>query len=61
MVPHQDPGGAPSACVKTSRSPYRDPGDQGYAAGTTVGFGEKLRIPAPFDITLDTSGLPLPR
>jgi Uma2 family endonuclease len=40
---------------------YSEPGDQGYATGTTVGFGEKLRIPAPFDITLDTSALPLPR
>jgi Uma2 family endonuclease len=40
---------------------YSEPGDQGYAAGTTVSFGEKLRIPAPFDTTLDTSALPLPR
>jgi Uma2 family endonuclease len=40
---------------------YSEPGDQGYAVGTTVGFGEKLCIPAPFDITLDTSALPLPR
>jgi hypothetical protein len=27
---------------------------------TTVTAGEKLRLPAPFDLTLDTSTLPLP-
>jgi len=37
------------------------PGDEGYATSTTVGFGEKLHIPAPFDISLDTAALPLPR
>jgi Uma2 family endonuclease len=40
---------------------YSEPGDQGYATVITVGFGDKLRIPAPFDITIDTSALPLPR
>lgn len=40
---------------------YSEPGDQVYATVTTVAFGEKLRIPGPFDVTLDTSALPLPR
>jgi Uma2 family endonuclease len=40
---------------------YSEPGNEGYATASTVSFGEKLRIPAPFDITLDTSALPLPR
>jgi Uma2 family endonuclease len=39
---------------------HSEPGDQGYAATTMVGIGEKLHIPAPFDIALDTSALPLP-
>jgi Uma2 family endonuclease len=38
-----------------------EPGDEGYATITTVGFGEKLRLPAPFAITLDISVLPHPR
>ena len=40
---------------------YSEPSDEGYATVVTVAFGEKLRIPAPFDITLDTSALPPPR
>jgi Uma2 family endonuclease len=37
------------------------PGPNGYAAISTVHVGEKLYVPAPFDITLDTSGLPQPK
>jgi Uma2 family endonuclease len=40
---------------------YSEPGDEGYATITTVGTGEKLQLPDPFGITLDTSTLPLPR
>jgi Uma2 family endonuclease len=40
---------------------HSEPGDEGYATITAVGVGQKLHIPAPFDITLDTSALPLPR
>jgi Uma2 family endonuclease len=40
---------------------HSEPGDQGYATITTVGVGEKLHIPYPFDITLEASALPLPR
>jgi hypothetical protein len=36
------------------------PGKDGYARVTTVIAGEKLQLPAPFDLTLDTSSLPLP-
>ncbi|MGH3207089.1 MAG: Uma2 family endonuclease [Trebonia sp.] len=36
------------------------PGANGYARVKTVTAGEKLRIPAPFDLALDTSSLPLP-
>jgi Uma2 family endonuclease len=32
----------------------------GYATVTTVPAGEKLHVPAPFDLTLDTAGLPQP-
>jgi Uma2 family endonuclease len=39
---------------------HSEPGAQGYAKVNTVTAGEKLRIPAPFDLTLDTSSLPLP-
>jgi len=39
---------------------HAEPGDEGYATVTTVGVGEKLHLPAPFDITLDASALPLP-
>jgi Uma2 family endonuclease len=34
--------------------------DEGYATITTVGVCEKLHLPEPFGITLDTSALPLP-
>lgn len=37
-----------------------DPRPDGYAKADVVVHGEKLRIPAPFDVTLDTSSLPLP-
>ncbi len=40
---------------------HSEPGDEGYATITTVGVGEKLHLPDPFGITLDTSALPLPR
>ena len=36
------------------------PGKDGYGDVTTVTAGEKLRLPAPFNLTLDTSSLPLP-
>lgn len=36
------------------------PGKGGYARVTTVNAGEKLQLPGPFDLTLDTSSLPLP-
>jgi len=32
----------------------------GYGDVTTVTAGEKLHLPAPFNLTLDTSSLPLP-
>ena len=31
-----------------------------YGDVTKVTAGEKLRLPAPFNLTLDTSSLPLP-
>ncbi|MFJ9548845.1 Uma2 family endonuclease [Streptomyces erythrochromogenes] len=34
---------------------FHDPSPHGYRARTTVSFGEPLRIPAPFDFTLDTA------
>ena len=37
------------------------PGPDGYTAVSAVPVGEKLPIPAPFDVTLDTSGLPQPK
>lgn len=37
-----------------------EPGANGYGVYTTVDVGQKLHIPAPFDLTLDTSTLPLP-
>jgi Uma2 family endonuclease len=40
---------------------FSTPGANGYATTSTVQVGEKLPVPAPFDITLDTSGLPQPR
>lgn len=39
---------------------HSEPGKDGYARVTTVIAGEKLQFPAPFDLTLDTSSLPLP-
>jgi Uma2 family endonuclease len=39
---------------------HSEPGVNGYAKVNTVTAGEKLRIPAPFGLTLDTSSLPLP-
>ena len=40
---------------------HSGPGPNGYAKVDTVTAGEKLQIPAPFDLTLDTSALPLPK
>jgi Uma2 family endonuclease len=37
------------------------PGADGYAKTDTVAFGEKLHLPSPFEFTLDTSGIPVPR
>ena len=37
-----------------------EPGQDGYDKVATVIAGEKLPLPAPFDLTLDTSSLPLP-
>jgi Uma2 family endonuclease len=39
---------------------HSKPGKDGYTEVTTVIAGEKLRLPAPFDLALDTSSLPLP-
>ena len=39
---------------------HSEPGANGYARVQTVIAGEKLRIPAPLDLTLDTSSLPVP-
>jgi Uma2 family endonuclease len=39
---------------------HSEPGPDGYGKVTTVIAGEKLPLPAPFDLTLDTSSLPLP-
>jgi Uma2 family endonuclease len=36
------------------------PGKDGSTDVTTVAAGEKLRLPAPFNLTLDTASLPLP-
>ncbi|MGW7314373.1 Uma2 family endonuclease [Streptomyces sp. NPDC054865] len=35
---------------------FSDPSPHGYRSRTTVSFGEDLRVPAPFDCPLDTSG-----
>jgi hypothetical protein len=40
---------------------FSSPGPDGYAAINKVTFGEKLPIPEPFGITLDTRTLPQPR
>jgi Uma2 family endonuclease len=39
---------------------HSEPDANGYAKVKTITAGEKLRLPAPFDFTLDTSALPLP-
>jgi Uma2 family endonuclease len=39
---------------------HSGPGPNGYAKVKTVTAGKKLRLPAPFDLTLDTTSLPLP-
>lgn len=39
---------------------HSEPGKGGYEKVTTVTAGEKLPLPAPFDLTLDTSSLPVP-
>ena len=39
---------------------HSEPGADGYAKVQTVIAGEKLCVPAPVDLTLDTSSLPLP-
>jgi Uma2 family endonuclease len=38
---------------------HSEPGKDGYATVTTVTAGEKLPLPAPLSLTLDTSSLPL--
>jgi Uma2 family endonuclease len=38
-----------------------DPGDNGYNQIETVNVGGKLRLPEPFEVTLDTTSLPSPR
>jgi Uma2 family endonuclease len=40
---------------------HSKPGETGYSKAYPVSIGGKLRISEPFGITLDTSGLPLPR
>jgi Uma2 family endonuclease len=39
---------------------HSKPGANGYAKLSTVTAGEKIRLPAPFGLILDTSTLPLP-
>jgi Uma2 family endonuclease len=39
---------------------YSEPGENGYAKVQTVIAGEKLHVPAPVDLTLDTSSMPVP-
>jgi hypothetical protein len=39
---------------------HSEPGPNGYAKVNTVTAGEKLPVPTPFDLTLNTSSLPLP-
>jgi Uma2 family endonuclease len=39
---------------------HSGPGPNGYAKVKTVTAGKKLRLPAPFDLTLDRTSLPLP-
>jgi Uma2 family endonuclease len=40
---------------------FSTPGRNGYATVSTVQVGGKLQVPAPFDVTLDTTTLPVPR
>jgi Uma2 family endonuclease len=40
---------------------FSEPGADGYAKADSVPFGDKLYLPEPFDLTLDTGTLPLPR
>lgn len=40
---------------------FSEPGKDGYAKADSVPFGGKLYLPEPFDLTLDTGTLPLPR
>jgi hypothetical protein len=37
-----------------------DPSPKGYRSRTNVPFGRPVRIPAPFDFDLDTSGFAVP-
>ncbi|GHC42618.1 Uma2 family endonuclease [Streptomyces flavofungini] len=39
---------------------YWSPTAKGYAAHTTAPFGEAIRVPAPFDCALDTTGFQAP-
>ncbi|MGH3278244.1 MAG: Uma2 family endonuclease [Trebonia sp.] len=41
-------------------SVHSKPGKEGYANVTRVTAGEKLRLPCPVDVALDTSTLPMP-
>ncbi|MCQ4210445.1 Uma2 family endonuclease [Streptomyces longispororuber] len=38
---------------------YGEPANGTYRVLASVEYGEELRLPAPFDVTLDTNGLPL--
>jgi Uma2 family endonuclease len=44
-----------------SVSLHTEPADDGYARVVSVNVCEKLQVPAPFEVTLDTATLPLPR
>jgi Uma2 family endonuclease len=44
-----------------SISLFSEPGAEGYVELKTVNVGGKLRLPEPFDVTLDTASLPSPR
>jgi Uma2 family endonuclease len=39
---------------------HADPEDGAYRTVTTVPYGEKLHLPAPFDVVLDTAAFPVP-
>ncbi|MEU7146503.1 hypothetical protein AB0B15_00440 [Streptomyces sp. NPDC045456] len=41
--------------ARSLRPPQEGPGENGYAKGDTVEFGDPLHIPAPFDCQLDTT------